>query len=113
MGERLSSAFGYGGPDAGLSGLGAIIRNAPCNAMRVMPSLGMVRRNTTVRIDALTETTPTLREPVAAPAPATPEQPVPHVLPRRPADVERAQFRRRPARYARPTPLAGGAVVPE
>ena len=41
--------------------------------MLVMPSLDMVRRNTTVRIDPLIEGDAALRELVAAaPAPATP-----------------------------------------
>ena len=56
-----------GGSEAGLNWLGYIIQNAPGIAMLVMPSLDMVRRNTTVRIDPLIEATPALRELVAAP----------------------------------------------
>ena len=44
-----------GGSEAGLNWLGYIIQNAPGIAMLVMPSLDMVRRNTTVRIDPLIE----------------------------------------------------------
>ena len=51
-----------GGSEAGLNWLGYIIQNAPGIAMLVMPSLDMVRRNTTVRIDPLIEATPALRE---------------------------------------------------
>lgn len=47
-----------GGSEAGLNWLGYIIQNAPGIAMLVMPSLDMVRRNTTVRIDPLIEATP-------------------------------------------------------
>jgi phage terminase large subunit GpA-like protein len=56
-----------GGSEAGPNWLGYIIQNAPGIAMLVMPSLDMVRRNTTVRIDPLIEATPALRELVAAP----------------------------------------------
>ena len=56
-----------GGSEAGLNWLGYIIQNAPGIAMLVMPSLDMVRRNTTVRIDPLIEATPALRELVASP----------------------------------------------
>ncbi|TMV83112.1 hypothetical protein FGG78_23230 [Thioclava sp. BHET1] len=56
-----------GGSEAGLNWLGYIIQNAPGIAMLLMPSLDMVRRNTTVRIDPLIEATPALRELVAAP----------------------------------------------
>jgi len=56
-----------GGSEAGLNWLGYIIQNAPGIAMLVMPSLDMVRRNTTVRIDPLIEATPALRGLVAAP----------------------------------------------
>lgn len=51
-----------GGSEAGLNWLGYIIQNAPGIAMLVMPSLDMVRRNTTVRIDPLIEATPALRD---------------------------------------------------
>ncbi|CAA7624180.1 phage terminase large subunit family protein [Magnetospirillum sp. SS-4] len=51
-----------GGTEAGLNWLGYIIHNAPGITMLVQPSLDMVRRNTTVRIDPLIETTPSLRE---------------------------------------------------
>jgi phage terminase large subunit GpA-like protein len=56
-----------GGSEAGLNWLGYIIQNAPGIAMLVMPSLDMVRRNTTVRIDPLIEATPALRDLVSAP----------------------------------------------
>lgn len=56
-----------GGTEAGLNWLGYIIQNAPGIAMLVQPSLDMVRRNTTVRIDPLIETTPALRDLVAPP----------------------------------------------
>ena len=56
-----------GGTEAGLNWLGYIIQNAPGIVMLVQPSLDMVRRNTTVRIDPLIEATPTLRELVASP----------------------------------------------
>ncbi|WP_425517198.1 phage terminase large subunit family protein [Paracoccus bogoriensis] len=56
-----------GGSEAGLNWLGYIIQNAPGIAMLVMPSLDMVRRNTTVRIDPMIEATPALRDLVAAP----------------------------------------------
>ncbi len=56
-----------GGTEAGLNWLGYIIHNAPGIAMLVQPSLDMVRRNTTVRIDPLIETTPALRDLVAPP----------------------------------------------
>jgi len=56
-----------GGTEAGLNWLGYIIQNAPGIVMMVQPSLDMVRRNTTVRIDPLLEATPALRELVAAP----------------------------------------------
>lgn len=51
-----------GGTEAGLNWLGYIIHNAPGITMLVQPSLDMVRRNTSVRIDPLIETTPSLRE---------------------------------------------------
>jgi phage terminase large subunit GpA-like protein len=51
-----------GGTEAGLNWLGYIIHNAPGITMLVQPSLDMVRRNTTVRIDPLIDTTPALRE---------------------------------------------------
>lgn len=56
-----------GGTEAGLNWLGYIVHNAPGIAMLVQPSLDMVRRNTTVRIDPLIETTPALRDLVAPP----------------------------------------------
>ncbi|MFN4126171.1 phage terminase large subunit family protein [Pannonibacter indicus] len=56
-----------GGTEAGLNWLGYIIQNAPGIVMMVQPSLDMVRRNTTVRIDPLIEATPALRELVAPP----------------------------------------------
>ena len=56
-----------GGTEAGLNWLGYIIQNAPGIVMMVQPSLDMVRRNTTVRIDPLIEATPSLRELVAPP----------------------------------------------
>jgi phage terminase large subunit GpA-like protein len=56
-----------GGSEAGLNWLGYIIQNAPGIAMLVMPSLDMVRRNTTVRIDPLIEAPPALRDLVSAP----------------------------------------------
>jgi phage terminase large subunit GpA-like protein len=45
--------------------MGYIVHNAPGIVMLVQPSLDMVRRNITVRIDPLIETTPSLRELVA------------------------------------------------
>ncbi len=67
--ERVALMKGAqtGGSEAGLNWLGYVIQNAPGIAMLVMPSLDMVRRNTTVRIDPLIEATPALRELVAAP----------------------------------------------
>ena len=61
--ERLVLMKGAqtGGSEAGLNWLGYIIQNAPGTAMLVMPSLDMVRRNTTVRIDPLIEAPPALR----------------------------------------------------
>ncbi len=56
-----------GGSEAGLNWIGYIIQNTPGIAMLVMPSLDMVRRNTTVRIDPLIEATPALRDLVSAP----------------------------------------------
>jgi phage terminase large subunit GpA-like protein len=56
-----------GGTEAGLNWLGYIIQNAPGIAMMVQPSLDMVRRNTSVRIDPMIEATPALRELVAPP----------------------------------------------
>ncbi|MEM1344117.1 MAG: phage terminase large subunit family protein [Pseudomonadota bacterium] len=56
-----------GGTEAGLNWLAYIIQNAPGLTMLVMPSLDMVRRNTTVRIDPLIETTPALENLVASP----------------------------------------------
>jgi phage terminase large subunit GpA-like protein len=55
-----------GGTEAGLNWLGYIIHNAPGIAMLVQPSLDMVRRNTSVRIDPLIDSTPVLAELVAS-----------------------------------------------
>jgi phage terminase large subunit GpA-like protein len=56
-----------GGTSCGLAWIGYVIHNAPGIMMMVQPSIDMVRRNTTTRIDPMIEASPVLRELVAAP----------------------------------------------
>ncbi len=56
-----------GGTSCGLGWIGYVIHNAPGIIMMVQPSLDMVRRNTTTRIDPMIESTPVLRDLVATP----------------------------------------------
>ncbi len=54
-----------GATEAGLNWLGYVIHHAPGLMLMVMPSIDMIRRNTTTRIDPLIESTPVLAERVA------------------------------------------------
>ncbi len=56
-----------GATEAALNWIGYIIHHAPGLALLVMPSLEMARRNTRTRLDPMIETTPALREVIAAP----------------------------------------------
>ncbi|MGB0749826.1 MAG: phage terminase large subunit family protein, partial [Magnetospiraceae bacterium] len=54
-----------GGTEAGLNWCGYVIAHAPGTLLMVMPSIEMIRRNSTTRIDPLIESTPALRELIA------------------------------------------------
>ena len=56
-----------GGTSCGLAWIGYVIHNAPGIMMMVQPSIDMVRRNTTTRVDPMIESSPVLNELVAAP----------------------------------------------
>ena len=56
-----------GGTEVGNNWIGYTIHHAPGLMLNVQPTLAMVKRNTTTRVDPLIESTPSLRGRVAAP----------------------------------------------